>query len=73
MKRWSPDARRQGQLRPLATLLSRWLEQAETLIRSGSQSVIVRRGRNVKYLPYVFTEHGAIRSANALNSPPASA
>lgn len=25
--------------------------------------------RNVRYLPYVFTEHGAIMAANVLNSP----
>jgi hypothetical protein len=27
------------------------------------------RGRNIKYLPYAFTEHGAIQAANVLNSP----
>ena len=43
--------------------------EAETLIRSRSQSVILKRGQNVKYLPYVFTEHGAIMAANVLNSP----
>ena len=42
--------------------------EAETLIRSRSQSVILKRGQNVKYLPYVFTEHGAIMAANVLNS-----
>ena len=30
-----------------------------------------RRGRNVKYLPYAFTEHGAIMAAMVLNSPKA--
>ena len=43
--------------------------EAETLIRSRSQSVILKRGQNVKYLPYAFTEHGAIMAANVLNSP----
>ena len=28
-----------------------------------------RRGYNIKYLPYAFTEHGAIQAANVLNSP----
>jgi ORF6N domain-containing protein len=28
-----------------------------------------RRGQHRKYLPYVFTEHGAIMAANVLNSP----
>jgi hypothetical protein len=31
--------------------------------------VILKRGENIKYLPYVFTEHGAIMAANVLNSP----
>lgn len=38
--------------------------------RSRSQIVILKngRGRNLKYLPYAFTEHGAIQAANILNS-----
>ena len=36
--------------------------------RSRSQSVILKRGQNIKYLPYAFTEHGAIMAANVLNS-----
>jgi hypothetical protein len=42
-------------------------EEAE---RSRSQIVILKsgRGRNMKYLPYAFTEHGAIQAANVLNS-----
>ena len=43
-------------------------EEAE---RSRSHSVILNpgRGRNIKYLPHAFTEHGAIQAANVLNSP----
>jgi hypothetical protein len=39
--------------------------------RSRSQIAILksRRGYNLKYLPHVFTEHGAIQAANVLNSP----
>ena len=38
---------------------------------SRSQSVILTpgRGRNVKFLPYAFTEHGAIMAATILHSP----
>jgi hypothetical protein len=38
---------------------------------SRSQSVILNasRGKNLKYLPYAFTEHGAIQAANILSSP----
>ena len=39
--------------------------------RSRSQSVILKRGENSKYLPYVFTEHGAVMLANVLKSPSA--
>jgi hypothetical protein len=27
------------------------------------------RGQNIKYLPFAFTEHGAIQAANVLSSP----
>lgn len=38
---------------------------------SRSQTVILKggRGQNIKFLPYAFTEHGAIQAANVLNSP----
>jgi hypothetical protein len=38
---------------------------------SRSQSVTLkpRRGQNIKFLPYAFTEHGAIMAATVLNSP----
>jgi len=38
---------------------------------SRSQIVILKQGRNVKHLPFAFTEHGAIMAANILNSPQA--
>jgi len=43
-------------------------EETETWIRSRSQIATMKRGQNVKYLPYAFTEHGAIMAANVLNS-----
>jgi phage regulator Rha-like protein len=36
-----------------------------------SQSVILKSGQHLKYLPYAFTEHGAIMAATVLNSPQA--
>jgi phage regulator Rha-like protein len=45
------------------------LEEANTIVLSRSQSVTLKRGQNIKYLPYAFTEHGAIMAANVLNSP----
>ena len=45
------------------------VEEAEEVQRSRSQLVILKRGANIKYLPYAFTEHGALMAANVLNSP----
>ena len=44
---------------------------AAEAVASRSQSVILKceRGRNIKYLPYAFAEHGAIMAATVLNSP----
>lgn len=44
------------------------LEEARQLQRSRSQIVILNRGRNIKYAPFVFTEHGAVMLASVLNS-----
>lgn len=43
-------------------------EEVGAVRRSRSQSVISKRGGNMKYLPYAFTEHGALMLANVLNS-----
>jgi hypothetical protein len=45
------------------------LQEAGQLQRSRSQSVTLKRGQNVKYRPWAFTEHGAIMAASVLNSP----
>jgi hypothetical protein len=44
---------------------------AEEVELSRSQTVILNpgRGQNIKYLPYAFTQHGAIQAANILSSP----
>jgi len=46
-------------------------EEADFWARSRSQIAILKRGKNIKYLPYAFTEHGTIMAANVLNSPQA--
>ncbi|NTV42490.1 MAG: ORF6N domain-containing protein [Syntrophobacteraceae bacterium] len=43
-------------------------EEAQTVLHTRSQTVTLKRGGNIKYLPYAFTEHGAIMAANVLNS-----
>ena len=49
----------------LFQLTSREIQEVRA---SRSQTVILKRGENVKYRPYAFTEHGAIMAANVLNS-----
>ncbi|MDD2708072.1 MAG: ORF6N domain-containing protein [Verrucomicrobiae bacterium] len=44
------------------------IEETKTLCISRSQIVTLKRGKNVKYLPHAFTEHGAIMAANVLHS-----
>jgi len=36
--------------------------------RLRSQNATLKRGQNIKYQPYAFTEHGAIMAANVLKS-----
>jgi hypothetical protein len=47
------------------------LTRLEELERSRSQIATLKRGANLKYAAYAFTEHGAIMAANVLNSPQA--
>ena len=44
-------------------------DEVQEMRRLRSQTVILRPGQHLKYLPYAFTEHGAIMAANVLNSP----
>jgi len=43
----------------------------EEVDASRSQFVTLKKGQNIKYRPYAFTEHGALMAANVLNSPKA--
>ena len=42
--------------------------QEVVLLRSQSATIEKGRGQHAKYLPYAFTEHGAVMAANVLNS-----
>jgi hypothetical protein len=42
--------------------------EAMRVARSRSQSVILKRGSNIKHWPLAFTEHGAIMAASVLKS-----
>jgi hypothetical protein len=47
------------------------VDEIQRVEGSRSQIVTLKRGRNIKYLPYAFTEHGAIMAATVLKSPEA--
>jgi len=54
-----------------AELVSRSRSQFVTLNAnepSRSQNATLKRGQNIKYLPYAFTEHGAVQLSNILRS-----
>ena len=44
-------------------------EEALALLRSRSQSVTLKRGYNIKYMPHAFTEQGVAMLSGVLNSP----
>lgn len=44
------------------------LTNEEGAVLSRSQFVILKRGQNIKYLPYVFTENGVAMLSSVLNS-----
>ncbi len=44
-------------------------EEAEAARRSRSQIVTLKRGENIKYLPYAFTEQGVAMLSSVLRSP----
>ena len=44
-------------------------EETAALRRSRSQTVILKRGHNIKYLPYAFTEQGIAMLSSVLRSP----
>ena len=44
-------------------------EEADATLPSRSQNVILKRGQNIKYLPYAFTEQGVAMLSSVLRSP----
>ena len=44
-------------------------DEAQAVNASRSQDVILKRGQNVKYLPYAFTEQGIAMLSSVLRSP----
>lgn len=70
-KRLNEQVRRNLEKFPSDFMFRLNAKEAARLLRSRSQFATLKRGQNIKYFPYVFTEHGAIMTANVLNSPQA--
>jgi hypothetical protein len=70
-KRLNEQVKRNAERFPEEFMFTLTPAEAEELLRSRSQIATLKRGQNLKYLPRVFTEHGALMVANVLNTPQA--
>lgn len=70
-KRLNEQVKRNAKRFPADFMFRLSRDEAEALVRSRSQNATLKRGQNIKFLPYVFTENGAVMAANVLNSPQA--
>ena len=61
-KRLNEQVRRNANRFPPDFLFQLTKEEAEMEFRSRSQFATLKRGMNIKYLPYAFTENGSIMS-----------
>jgi hypothetical protein len=67
-KRFNEQVRRNRKRFPADCMFQLTAEEISSL-RSQFATLKTGRGQHRKYLPYVFTEHGAIMAATILNSP----
>jgi hypothetical protein len=67
-KRFNEQVRRNRKRFPVDFMFQLTAEETGSL-RSQFATLKAGRGKHRKYLPYVFTEHGAIMAATILNSP----
>jgi hypothetical protein len=67
-KRFNEQVRRNRKRFPADFMFQLTAEEIRSL-RSQFATLKTGRGQHRKYLPYVFTEHGAIMAATILNSP----
>jgi hypothetical protein len=67
-KRLNEQVRRNAERFPADFMFALSREEWDAL-RSQSATLKTGRGQHRKYLPYAFTEHGAIMAATILNSP----
>jgi leucyl aminopeptidase len=67
-KRLNEQVKRNRERFPVDFMFQLTIAEATSSRRSRSQIATLKRGQNIKHLPYAFTEHGAIMAANVLNS-----
>jgi len=67
--RWFQQVKRNRDRFPQDFIFRLTQNEASRILRSRSQSATLKRGQNIKYLPFVFTEHGAVMLASVLSSP----
>ncbi|AHF92305.1 hypothetical protein OPIT5_20675 [Opitutaceae bacterium TAV5] len=67
-KRLNEQVKRNGRKFPEDFMFQLNEEEVAHVVRSRSQIATLKRGGNIKYAPYAFTEHGAVQAANVLNS-----
>ena len=65
--RFPPDFMFQLSWEEVEALRSQVVTSTEPASRS--QNATLKRGGNIKYRPYVFSEHGAVMAATILNTP----
>jgi hypothetical protein len=70
-KRLNEQCRRNAKRFPPDFLFKLNQGEVKAVLRSRSQNATLKRGQNIKFLPHVFTENGAVMAANVLNSPEA--
>jgi hypothetical protein len=69
-KRLNEQVRRNAERFP-QDFIFQLMNQEVRASRSQNATLNVGRGRNIKYLPFAFTEHGAVMAAMVLSSPQA--
>src|SRR5687768_858084 len=67
-KRLNEQVKRNQNRFPQDFMFQLTLEEGQSLKASRSQIATLKRCQNIKYAPYVFTEHGAVMLASVLNS-----
>lgn len=68
-KRLNEQVKRNRERFPADFMLRLTPREAAGIARSRSQIATLKRGQNVKHMPFAFTEHGAVMLASVLNSP----